>query len=1206
MSLKSPNLQRLPGSQMASQDPLGARASKAVVTVLLLSVWIALLSASPASAQSLDRYRTFLGQYDYTATGNTLRTSDVRNNPAIAGEGTCAVGNASSADITVPTGATISAAYLYWAGSYDSGAGGTVDDQVTFDGQVRTADRTFTSTFTFNGTDYDFFSGFEDVTTQIQAKGTGTHTLAFSDLTVNTGSPHCDVSGVMAGWALFVVFQDPTDTETRKINIYDGFLTSRGVEETVTLKYISVPSTPNGRFSYLLWEGDAGGANTLNAISEGIQFNGNSLSGGNPNSPVDDPFNSTNTFTNNNASYGLDLDEFDVASFLSAGDQTATATVSAGSDLVFTNVMIVEVDTDPDGDTDGDTTTDIAEDTDGNGDPFDDDFDGDGVPNFLDIDSDNDGITDAVEIGPDPSNPLDTDTDGTPDYLDLDSDGDTVVDLIDGNDADKDGVSDHVGNPPGSAAAVADVDGDGRIDLTGTGAFTDANGNGLDDRYEPSLSGRTAAEQNTDGTDGSDRIDNDDDGDGILTATETGDTTPANGTPDYLEADASVVPLTINLVSTTAGTLAPGEEITYTTTITNNSSVTQTGITASSVLPSDLAYVANSSSVTAPASERFVDAFKAQNYSGTTDSDGTAGSAWSGNWAEVGETTNATAGNVQVVTDGSFDPYAAQITGGSGFGLERTVDLTGYSDAKLSFNLRRDALQAGDQLDVQVQAAGGSFVTVGSIGFTGSGKDAAYETFGIDLNNTYVSNATTIRFVSNTLGAGRSFFVDDVEVFGVGGAGQTSAAGTPSAFVTEQALRPGDAMTITYKAKVNDTPTSSSYTTTASSISNQMESSVSDSATDEIADADGDGIPDAIEDTNGDNDPSNDDADGDGIANYLDLDSDNDGVTDEVEAGASGFDPVNTDSGTGDTTPDYLDLDSDGDTVQDYIDGNDANKDGVSDHAGAPYNVVYTAGRIDATDFTDTNGNGLDDRYEPALSGRAAAEQDTDFTDGSDRVDNDDDGDFILTVNELGDTSPTNGTPDYLEAATLPVELTAFEAVSSGGSVELVWQTASEKDNAGFQVEMRSADELAFNVLSFVEGQGSTTEAASYRYRTSDLDPGQYTFRLRQLDRDGTASYSAEVEATVEMAEAFVLEQAYPNPFNPSATVRFAVREAQKVRVELYDMLGRRVQVLFDGAPAAGQMQSVRIDGSRLASGTYVVRLVGRSFSRAHTVTLVK
>ena len=329
MYLHSYSPQRGAGSRAASPTPLGARAGKAAVaTVLLLSVWIALLSVSPASAQSLDRYRTFLGPYDYTATGNTLRDSESPSNSVKA---------SSSADVTIPTGATVSAAYLYWAGSYADTVNTTVpvDSIVTFDGQSRTADRTFTSTFTFNSVDYDFFSGFEDVTSQIQAKGTGTHTLTFTDLTVNTGVPHSNAGAVLAGWAVFVVYQDPSDTQTRKINIYDGFLTSRNAQEQVTLRYISVPSNPNGRFSYLVWEGDKGNSRAVTGgtITEKIEFNGNLLFDDNLNpAPTDStgPFNSTNTFINSDTTHGLDLDEFNVEDFLTAGDQSATATLSAG------------------------------------------------------------------------------------------------------------------------------------------------------------------------------------------------------------------------------------------------------------------------------------------------------------------------------------------------------------------------------------------------------------------------------------------------------------------------------------------------------------------------------------------------------------------------------------------------------------------------------------------------------------------------------------------------------------------------------------------------------------------------------------------------------------------------------------------------------------------------------------------------------------
>ena len=85
-----------------------------------------------------------------------------------------------------------------------------------------------------------------------------------------------------------------------------------------------------------------------------------------------------------------------------------------------------------------------------------------------------------------------------------------------------------------------------------------------------------------------------------------------------------------------------------------------------------------------------------------------------------------------------------------------------------------------------------------------------------------------------------------------------------------------------------------------------------------------------------------------------------------------------------------------------------------------------------------------------------------------------------------------------------------------------------------------------------------------------------------------------------------VLEAAYPNPFDPEATFRFAVNAQQNVRADLVDVLGRVVATLFDGDVVAGQVQTVRIDGAGLPSGTYAVRLSGETFSDALTVTLLK
>ncbi len=206
-----------------------------------------------------------------------------------------------------------------------------------------------------------------------------------------------------------------------------------------------------------------------------------------------------------------------------------------------------------------------------------------------------------------------------------------------------------------------------------------------------------------------------------------------------------------------------------------------------------------------------------------------------------------------------------------------------------------------------------------------------------------------------------------------------------------------------------------------------------------------------------------------------------------------------------------------------------------------------------------------------------------------------------------------NANPYFQETTNLPVELTSFTATRDGADVVLSWATASETSNAGFFVEQQAAaaeakesEPAVWVQLGYVEGAGTTTEPRSYRYRATGLDPGAHRFRLKQIDFDGAFTYSAEVEVTVEMAERYVLEGAYPNPFNPEARFRFAVRESVPVRVGLYDALGREVRVLYAGTPAGSQMQEVRIDGRALTSGTYFVRLLGEGINAVKQITLLK
>jgi len=137
------------------------------------------------------------------------------------------------------------------------------------------------------------------------------------------------------------------------------------------------------------------------------------------------------------------------------------------------------------------------------------------------------------------------------------------------------------------------------------------------------------------------------------------------------------------------------------------------------------------------------------------------------------------------------------------------------------------------------------------------------------------------------------------------------------------------------------------------------------------------------------------------------------------------------------------------------------------------------------------------------------------------------------------------------DQSSLPVELVSFEAVLTGPDVVLIWRTATETNNAGFEVEFRRMAEESFTSFVFVEGNGTTTEVQEYVYRVRDLEPDTYTFRLKQIDFDGAFEYSTEVEATMTVPDSYYLSDAYPNPFNPSTQFSVAVAADQHVSVNV-------------------------------------------------------
>jgi len=194
----------------------------------------------------------------------------------------------------------------------------------------------------------------------------------------------------------------------------------------------------------------------------------------------------------------------------------------------------------------------------------------------------------------------------------------------------------------------------------------------------------------------------------------------------------------------------------------------------------------------------------------------------------------------------------------------------------------------------------------------------------------------------------------------------------------------------------------------------------------------------------------------------------------------------------------------------------------------------------------------------------------------------------------------------------LPVEFAGFEVTHSDDSVLLQWATVSEQRNAGFEVQRRRAHAPngGWKEIGFVESAaagGTTGGSQSYRFADKDLpfEADSLTYRLRQVDIDGSVALSDPVAVAMNAPERLVLHGAAPNPVRDQATLRYEVPEQASVRIDLFDVLGRRVTTLVDRKEVAGR-QTTSLDASRLSSGTYFVRLQSAGTVRTEQITVVR
>jgi hypothetical protein len=191
----------------------------------------------------------------------------------------------------------------------------------------------------------------------------------------------------------------------------------------------------------------------------------------------------------------------------------------------------------------------------------------------------------------------------------------------------------------------------------------------------------------------------------------------------------------------------------------------------------------------------------------------------------------------------------------------------------------------------------------------------------------------------------------------------------------------------------------------------------------------------------------------------------------------------------------------------------------------------------------------------------------------------------------------------------VPVELTSFTASVTGSDVKLLWETASELNNSGFSIE-RKYSNTEFMEVGFVPGFGTTSEPKSYSFTDNNLRSGIYSYRLKQIDFDGTFTYSDEVEVEVIAPASFSLDQNYPNPFNPSTRISFSLAVDSKVSLKIFDVLGQEVASLVNQDLTQG-VHTYDFNAAGINSGVYFYKLEatgvnGNEFTDVKKMILVK
>ncbi|MFA6617722.1 MAG: T9SS type A sorting domain-containing protein [Candidatus Neomarinimicrobiota bacterium] len=227
-------------------------------------------------------------------------------------------------------------------------------------------------------------------------------------------------------------------------------------------------------------------------------------------------------------------------------------------------------------------------------------------------------------------------------------------------------------------------------------------------------------------------------------------------------------------------------------------------------------------------------------------------------------------------------------------------------------------------------------------------------------------------------------------------------------------------------------------------------------------------------------------------------------------------------------------------------------------------------------------------------------------------------GDLLLTVHDWAYEN-TPDTPIKTGDGTdlpLPIELSSFGAIEQAGNILINWQTASETENIGFVLQRKTGNGLWEDLADYrndpsLEGKGTSSKAHNYSWVDESVLPANtYSYRLGDIDHANNITWHKEVEITLSKASdkmpgEFGLQAAFPNPFNPTLTIRYGLTEDAQTKVNILDLQGKTITSLENKFQKAGSHE-LQWQAGDAASGIYLVEVIAGGKRDLKKVLLTK